>query len=299
MTVSRPGGAIVMMLLAMSLIPLSDAASKQLTDSYPPIQIAWMRYGVHVAVIAPLAIFWHGRATFFPPAPWLQLGRGLCLASSSVFFVAALSKMPIADAMATIFVFPFIVTALSPWLLGERVGVRRWAAVAVGFGGALLVIDPGASLAGSGVLFALTAAVTYSGYVILTRLLSGRSPPLMMLLSVGVVGVISIGVAVPFQWTPLNLKDAPLFLAGGAITAMVHLLVIVAYRWGEASLVAPFSYFQIVGGVILGWAVFGDFPEAHVWAGVAVVIASGLYIAWRERTVVKPSHDPVRRGAIR
>lgn len=297
MTESRPAAAIVVMLIAMSLLPVGDTLTKLTTGHYPPLQTAWMRYAVQATVIVPLALVLHGRGALLPRPLGMQALRGVLLAAATLLFVTALGRMPVADAMATTFVFPFIVTALSPLVLGEQVGARRWTAVAVGFAGAMLVIQPGSIRLGSGALFALGAAVSYAGYVLLTRRLSASAPPLVMLVLTATVGVISLGLMVPSVWEPVQAKHIPLIAAMGLCNAGVHLMIITAMRWGEASLITPLAYFQIVGGTALGYAVFGDVPEPLMVLGVAVIIASGIYIAWRERKArISPNTPPLPPG---
>lgn len=276
------GAAIVAMLAAMTLLPVVDALSKLMTDGYSPAQITFGRNLAHVAVVAPLALAIDGGAALRPPALGLQLVRCALMALCTIFFVAALKRLPQAEALATVFLFPCLVTAFSPLVLGERVGPRRWAAVAVGFLGAAIVINPESASLNVGSLYALAAAFAYAGYVLLTRKLSASAPPLTMLLLMGAVGVVIAGALAVDDWRPPTDAAIGVMALIGVLAAIVHLLVILSYRWGEASLISPFGYFQIVGGAALGYAMFGDVPTLQDGIGVALIISSGLYIAWRE-----------------
>lgn len=130
------------MLAASALLPVMDAVSKLLTGTYPPIQIAAIRYLVHTAVLLPLVLWVHGGAVLRPARPGLQILRGVLMAAMAILYIEALARLPLATAISIVFVFPFLVTIAAPVFLGERVGLPRWLAVAAGFGGALLVIRP-------------------------------------------------------------------------------------------------------------------------------------------------------------
>lgn len=195
--------------------------------------------------------------------------------------------------IAIFFVEPFILTALSALILGEKVGWRRWLAIAVGFIGALMVIQPNLARFGPVSLLPLGTATLFAFYLILNRVLAARDTSLVMQYSAGVGGVIALGVAMvvgsnlgvgDLTWTPPVSKLAVFLLLGiGVISTFGHLLVVTAFRHAPVSLLAPFQYFEIISAVAVGFVVFDEFPTPSKWLGIAIIIGSGLFILWREQ----------------
>lgn len=281
--VDRPLAAIGLLLLGMTVVPFMDAIAKHLSASYDLVQIVWARYFFHFALIAPLVLWRYGWKGLKPPRLAAQVVRGGLLLGSTMLFFAAIALMPLADALALVFVAPLIVTALSPWLLGEKVGARRYGAVAVGFIGVIIIIRPGAGVFDLGALLALSGGTVFAFYLLATRRLSGSSPALVTLAFTALLGAFLMTLFLPFFWRTPEPDDFALMASMGLIAAIGHLCVIRAYEWGEASLLAPFSYSEIVTMTLVGYVFFGDFPDAATWLGIAIVTASGVYISIRER----------------
>ncbi len=279
---ANPLTGIVLMLAAMAFLPVVDAAAKLLATHMPTVEIVWARYFFHALVVLPFAIGRYGARLLRPARPWLQVFRALALMASTGLYFAALRTMPLADTLATAFVAPFFVTALSPWLLGERVGAWRWSAVIVGFLGAMVVIRPGFATLNEGVPLALTSALTFSLYVLATRKLAGSNPPLVTIAWTGMVGAVVAGAAMPFVWIAPSAQDWMLMAVVGLTAAAGHMLITMAYEHAHASVLSPLGYSEIVGATLLGILIFGDFPDRMTWLGIAIIIASGVVIAWRE-----------------
>ena len=271
------------MLGAMLLMPVYDGIAKYLTVSYPVPQVVWGRYVVHLAALLPVALWLYGPRALWPREPGLQVLRGGLLLGDTVLFYFALSLLPMADTLALFFIFPLVVTVCAPFLLAERVGLRRWLAVVVGAVGALIVIRPGAGIFGWGAIFALGSGVLYALYLIATRRLAGNAPPMVTLTYTALVGVIVTALVQPFVWLSLTPDALLLMLAMGLIAATSHFLLIRSFDHALASQLAPFGYSQIVIAAIFGYVVFGDFPDAWSWLGIAVIVASGVFISLRER----------------
>lgn len=270
------------MLTAMAIIPVMDATAKALSDSYHTVQLVWVRYFFHLLLFLPF-VLWRYRYRLFRPArPLLQILRGAMLMSSTGLFFAAIALMPLADALAVVFIYPFVITALSPLVLGENVGLRRWAAVGSGFVGALIVIQPGAEILSAGVPFAVAAGSIYACYVLSTRKLAGSDPPLVTLTFTGMVGAVVMTLALPFFWVMPEPGDWPLMLLMGLCAALGHLCIIIAHEKASASQLAPLGYSEIISATLLGYLFFGDFPDPLTWLGIAVIVASGIYISIRE-----------------
>jgi drug/metabolite transporter (DMT)-like permease len=177
------------------------------------------------------------------------------------------------------------VTLLSPFLLGEKVGVRRLSAVAVGLIGALVIIRPGLGVFQPAALFGIGSGLVYANYVIITRRLAGKVPALVTLVYTALLGLIITSAIVPFFWLPPTPEQWGFMVALGAIAALGHYLLILAYERGEASMLSPFSYAEMIGACIVGYLAFGDFPDRWTWAGIAILVASGVYISIREHRV--------------
>jgi drug/metabolite transporter (DMT)-like permease len=204
----------------------------------------------------------------------------------TVLFFFGLAYMPIADTLALFFISPLVTTALAPFLLAEKVEPRRYAAIAIGFVGALLIIRPGIGVFRWPALFGISSGFCYSFYSILTRRLAGTAPPLVTAGFTALVGCIVMTAAAPLYWIMPSPGEAGLMLAIGLIAAVGHYLVVLAYERAPASLLAPFGYFEIIMAVVVGYVLFRDFPDSMTWLGIAVLAASGIYISIRERKLM-------------
>lgn len=283
----RPLLGIGLMLASVALLPIMDGFAKSMSGSFAVAQLVWARFLFQSLLIVPLAMATSPRALLRPSRPWLQVGRGVGILLGTFLFFGAIRTMPIADALALLFIAPLIVTALSPLVLGEPVGIRRWSAVLVGFGGALVVLRPGLTVLQPGALLALGAGVSFAGYVLLTRRLSHAAPPLVTLAFTSLVCLAAASAVLPFVWVTPDGGQLARMAAMGAIGAGGHYLMIRAFEQAPAALLAPFGYAEIITATIVGYYWFGDFPDGATWLGIGILVASGVYISLRER---------VRRG---
>lgn len=284
---------MLIMASATMLLPVMDAFSKQLGASMNPLQIAWGRFAFQALYTLPVVVFGLGTAHLLPRPLGLHVLRGVLIAGSNVAYVAAIIRMPLATALATVFVWPLIVTGVSALVLGEQVGPRRWAAVVAGLVGALIVIRPGSADFTPAALLPVLCAVLYSGYFIVTRHLAGTSPSMSMHfftgLSASLFLSILLGLAALFD-VAMFTPQAPtgrewLYLAIiGFISTAGHLLIILACTRAPASVLAPIGYLEIVGSATIGFLVFHEVPGIWTWVGVSVIIGSGLYLWMRERS---------------
>lgn len=281
--VSDPLKGIGLMVLAMLIIPIQDGIAKALTAHYPVAEIVWGRYTFHLLLLLPLIVTRHGVASLKPRQGLLHLLRGFFTVSCTFFFFWGLSYLPMANTLALIFSYPLIVTALSPLLLGERVGVRRWTAVVAGMIGTAIIVRPGTDVFQWASLLGIAAALMNALYWVVTRRVSGSAPPLVAAAYSALFGVVALPLVLPEGWLVPSAADVALFAAMGAIAAGYHLLVVRALDFAPASVLAPFGYTEMIMATGIGYAVFGDFPDAWTWLGIAVVIAAGVYISWRER----------------
>lgn len=286
---------VTIMLFAMIILPCMDAIAKYMAvhEGMSPGQVTFYRFFFQLVSIIPLLLTAGGLRAIYPKRLWPNLLRGVLLAAAALLFFVSVKYMPLADAFAIYFVEPFILTCLSALILREKVGWRRWTAIAVGFGGAMIVIQPSFAIFGLTALLPMACAFLFACYLFLNRAVGSADSPLAMQTIAGIggtlfmVGVIAIGNgfgAVDFEPSlPRSTLGWILVIALGTISGYGHLLVVKAFRLAPLSLLAPFHYFEIVSATALGYLVFGDFPTPSRWLGIAVIVGSGLFIIWRER----------------
>jgi drug/metabolite transporter (DMT)-like permease len=260
----------------------SDVAAKLLTHTIPPVEIAWMRYVVFCLMVLPAVAWTGGRRGLATTRLPMQILRALGMVSSAVVFMVALGHLPVAEATAINFVSPIFITALSIPLLGEKVGLRRWIAAAVGLAGVLIVVQPGGASFQLAALLPAVSAAIWACSAILTRLMSSEKPEVTLAWS-AIVGFVALTVAVPYAWVTPNAMELWYGLIMGVGSTIGHWLLVLGYRRAGASLLAPFSYTQLVWASGLGFLVFSAIPGLWTLVGGAVIAASGLYTAHRER----------------
>ena len=274
--------AIGLSLLSTVFFAMGDVAAKVLTDTLPAIEVTWLRYIVFCSVVVPAVFVARGAKAMHTPRLRLQIIRALAVAGSSVLFILGLGHLQVAEATAINFISPIFITALSIPLLGEKVGIRRWAAAAVGFLGVMLVVQPGGSAFQMAALLPIGAALSWAVAAIATRLMSSERPEATLAWS-AVIGLIVLTAFVPFNWRAPTTGEIGLAVLMGSFSTMGHWLIILAYRKAAASTIAPFSYVQLLFAGLLGFGVFGTVPGTMTLVGGLVIAASGLYTAHRER----------------
>lgn len=270
------------MLAGVSIVPFMDGIAKYLAAYYPVTQIVWARFFFHFLFMLPVMLLRYRAEVLKVQQPALQVIRGGFLLGATLCFFWSLKYLSIPDALTLLFVSPLIVTCLSPLLLGEHVGIRRWSAVAVGFVGVCIVLRPGGAAFQIASLAALGAGLCHACYILATRRLSGTAPPPVTLFYTSLLGMVVLSCYVPWYWEPPDPAHFLPMVAVGGIAAVGHYLLIRAFDYAEASMLAPFGYGEIVMATVVGYIWFGDFPDAVTWVGIAVIISSGVYIALRE-----------------
>jgi len=213
----------------------------------------------------------------------MQLIRGTFACGSVYLFILGVSYVQLAEAAAASYLGPIIMTALAPVILGERVGIHRWAAVTLGFVGMLIMLRPSADGIAWAMLIPASAAVFGALRDLFTRKMRSIGHPASVLLY---SNLIIAGLGLPFmlwQWQPLTLAQAAMLVLSTSLIGIAHLMHIQAFRLEEASVLAPFRYTGMIWGVLFGFLFWGDLPDRWVVVGAVVVIISGLYIYWRER----------------
>lgn len=277
---ANPLRGILLLVGAVSTFSVLDTIAKYLSQTYPVPMIVWARYVFHVLFM--LFVLGHSVrwGLVHTRRPRLQVIRGLVLAASSMFFFSALSRLPIAEASAITFVSPLLLTAMSVWFLRERVRASAWIAVVIGFVGVLIIVRPGGAVFQPAALFALATAACFATYQLMTRQLAGIDSTVATLFIGAVVGTVVMTLVAPFFWKlPENAWHALLFVVMGMLGAAGHFVLIRAFEYAPASVLAPFVYAQLVAVLILGYLVFGAFPDAASLAGMAIIVASGIWMA--------------------
>jgi drug/metabolite transporter (DMT)-like permease len=289
-SVTQPNAlkGIAMVLVAMSMLPLIDVCAKFLgQQGMPVIQMVWARFFFGTLFTLPLAMSAVGKAALKPINPVLNAARAFFLISGTAFFFFALKTLPIADTLAIYFVQPILITALSPFVLGETVGTRRWVTVFVGFVGVLIIIRPGFQSIGIGVLYALLAGFCSACYILVTRKLTGRAHAMVTTFQSSAIGALPLTAAIPAYWIAPDAHQWLLLVLLGAIAIAGHALITRAYDYAEASQLSPFNYTEMITAVAAGWYFFGDFPDQWTFLGVTILIGCAIYISWRERVNAK------------
>jgi drug/metabolite transporter (DMT)-like permease len=275
---------ITLMLAAMMFLPFLDVCAKFLgQQGVPVIEIVWARMAFGTLLTLPFALKATGPRGLIPANPRFHFVRASFLIAATGLFFWALHFLPIADTLSIFFVQPLVVTALSPLMLGETVGPRRWAAVIVGFIGTLIIIHPGFREVNPGMVLAFGAGVSLAIYMLLTRRISGSAPAMVTTFHTSLAGTILVSIAVVFVWQTPSAGQWGLMALLAFIAASGHYLIVRAFDHAEASLLAPLAYTEMIMAVAAGWWFFGDFPDRWTFFGVGILIACAIYISLRER----------------
>ncbi|PPJ46551.1 EamA/RhaT family transporter [Rhizobium sp. KAs_5_22] len=298
---NRPSGTdttikgMALMAGCMMVLPFMDAIAKYMAnvEGMSPGQVNFYRFFFQVVCIVPFLLAMNGWSALSAKRPGLNLLRGVLHGAASLMFFTAVKYMPLADVFAIYFVEPFILTALSAIFLGEKVGWRRWLAIVVGFGGAMIVIQPSYAVFGLTSLLPVACAFLYALYMFLNRAIGEADAPVTMQTLAGIGGTLFMGavliggnaagqvdfaISLPASWLALAL-----LVILGSISGYAHLIVVRAFRMAPLSVLAPFQYFEIIAATILGYALFNDFPTVSKWVGILIIVGSGLFILWREQ----------------
>lgn len=292
-TPQRPIVGIVLLILSTWALSSLDASGKWIMAAGLPLLVmCWARYMIHWFLVLAVVLPMRGTNVFKAHRPRDQILRGLIMLFATLSFFSALRYLPQAEATAINFLAPLLVLAVAPWLLKEPPRLSRWVAAGVGFLGVLLIIRPSSGLHPLGVMFGLITAILFATQFIVTRRLAVEDAFTTLIWS-GSVGTVLTSLLMPFIlpeiwpiFATFSPKEWAVLMATGVFGALGHLLQIQAYQRAPASVLAPFVYTQIISAAGLGWLVWGQFPDALSWLGIAIVCGSGAvigYIEWRQQ----------------
>lgn len=275
---------IALYCLAMLCFAVLDASAKYASHFVPVLSIVWVRFAIHALLALLLFQPWRHWVLYRTRRPVLQALRGLFLAGSTFFNFMAVHRLQLDQTMSIGFSAPFITAALAGPILGEWAGPRRWAAILVGFAGVLIITMPGFGDLNPAIFLSLAAACCNACYILSTRMLTRSDSSAGMLLYSAVVPLILMSpVADPLAAaTPEFLVGLCLFLTG-ALGFVGHWFLIRAHHHTAVPVLAPFMYTGLIWMILLGYFVFGDVPAPRTLVGACIIIASGLYLLYRER----------------
>ncbi len=273
---------IFWMVMTMLMFVSMDTCAKYLVSLYPTMQAVWGRYFFQVVILL---------VVLAPRIPELiktqsllfQLIRSLFLLGATLCFFTGLGTIQVAEASAIMFTAPLMLTAAAPFVLKEKVGIRRWVSVAIGFIGAMIIIRPGLGGIADGAFWVLGAAACYACYQLSTRALSGQDSVLTTLFYSALLGAVIMSAIVPYHFVMFAPLDWAIMALAGLFGTLGHFCMIKAFTNAEASQIAPYSYTNLIWASVIGFVLFGTLPDMWTYVGAGIIIAAGLYILHREQ----------------
>lgn len=280
----RPLVGIFFMCCAGTVFPVMNGLVQVLAPYYSSEQIVWARTASHLLFVLLLFAPRSGlvRLVSTNRLP-IQVTRSLLLMMSTLFFFTALRHLPLANAASISFTAPFIVTLAALPILGERITLAQLAAVCVGFLGVVVVIRPGTAVFQPASLLAVGSAICYGLYQVFTRKVASSDSPETSAVYSALIGTLVMSVAAFLTWAPIqSWQHAAVLFSLGILGGTGHYCVARALTYAQASILAPFQYWQMVGSVIVGYLVSGLLPDAFTWLGASIIIGAGLFLGWHE-----------------
>lgn len=278
--------AVLIMLTSMLLFTANDAIGKWLTESYSVGQLLFVRSIAALVILMPFV--WRAGAgkLFAIERPWTLTLRVVLTVFDSFAFYYAVSLLPLADVMTYWLAAPIYVAAFAPLLLGEHVGWRRWAAIGFGFLGVMVALEPSTAMFTPAAVISLGGSLAF-GFVLLSARSLRTAPGIAMIFWQTLGGALGGLATIPFAWTPPPSGHWPALITLGVLAMLAHVAVNWAFKLADAATIAPLQYTQLFWAIVFGWLFFGDFPSIAKLIGAAMIIASGLFIFFRERQIGK------------
>lgn len=295
--VNRPAAGIGYIVLAMALFSGMDAVAKWLVDEFSIFQILAMRGIFSVALLVPILTRQHGLPGIVRTNNLTgQILRSACGVGAMFGFFAALRYLPLADATAIGFSGSLFMAALSAPLLGEKVGFKRWIAILFGFGGVLVIVQPGSASFQSASLLVILSALLYALMMIATRWLSRTESNVSMVFYHSLVSTLVGFAALPFVWVTPSLADWGFFAIMGIFATLAHLAIAQAFRLAPVAVVGPFEYSTLLWATVIGYVIWEEFPGPSVWYGSAILVLAGLFILYRETRLAAAERSRLKKA---
>jgi drug/metabolite transporter (DMT)-like permease len=279
---SRQLTGILLLVIALQILPISDTLAKYLSASLPVLQVIWARFFFHCLATGLYSAWQYGPRMLLPTVSWTLTARSAALFLAVALFYVAIHHMPLTTALTLWFVEPFLLTLLALVVFKEKVAPLQWLAIAVGFLGIVLAIRPSAETWQWSYLIGLAAGMGYAVFLLLTRVVENRIPAIVSVYQTGLVGCVLSSIAVIPVWQSPSAIQWLQLVATGCVAASAHFLIIKAFERAEASLLAPFTYAEVITATILGVVVFGDAPDRWAYAGLGLIILSAIVVVPRE-----------------
>lgn len=273
-------GAIAILIVGLTFAALAGAVMKLLANDLPTALIVWFRFAGFFVLLLPIVWLRFGSKVLRPQPLGLQVLRGCLLPLSTGFFVLGAKTLDYADAIAILYVYPFVITLIGPWLLGEPSRLMAWIGVGGGFAGVLLIMQPSSDgLQDAGAAWVLACGIVVAGQMVLNRRLGRDAEPWLTSTWGAATATLLLTPLGLLAWTPLSPGQLLLLMLLGALAAISQTLFAVAFARAPAAELAPFSYSEIVVAIVIGLVFFGTLPSVASWIGIAVIICSGVVVA--------------------
>jgi drug/metabolite transporter (DMT)-like permease len=289
----NPKVGIFLIITSTVLFSMLWSLVKTLSDRYPIDEVSFFRSALAFIPVGVMVAAHGGWPMLRTRRLTGHVWRSVIGVASMMLGFLSYHLMPLADAVAISFTSPLLITALSVPLLGEKVGIHRWSAVIVGFLGVLLIVQPGGAMFNLGALAALSAAVTSAFAMVTIRQLNRTDQPVTIVFYFTLFSTLFTAIPLPFVWVTPTWQDWGLLVAMGLTGGTGQYFMTRAFGLASAAVISPFNYIALLWAALFGWVLWGDIPPAHVFAGSAVVVASGLFILYREVRKGRPAPPPL------
>lgn len=271
---------MLLMAVAMLTVPVVDGLAKYLSGAYSPLFISWARYAVACLVVLPYAIATHGSRVFPSEERGSHFLRTAFLVTAMTLYFLSIARIPLATAVSAYFVGPIVAVVLAVVLLKERLTTRKVLSLALGVVGSIVIVQPGVAI-DPNILLAIGSGVFFACYLIATRQAARASDPIKTLAFQCVAGTVLLTPQAIASWSVPASNDLPLFAGLGLLSAVCHMLAIVAFRHASASTLAPLVYLELIGAAVVGFVAFGEVPSIATMVGAGLIVAGGLVLLQR------------------
>jgi len=282
MKINTPVLGIIFMCFALSLNAVKDGLAKLLEGYYSPLFLVWLHLVFSCLILVPIVWAKYGKSILFPRPILLQVVRSMVFVVGISLFYWSLEYIPLADTTSMVFIAPILVTALSPWLLNEKIDFQRVLAIIFGFAGVLIILRPEFSGERIGYMMALSGALGIGLFYIANRKLAKSQPQLVAVTYTAIIGTIFLTPLLPYLFKEPRIQDSLILLSFVSLATIGQILMISAFSLAQASVLAPFQYMQLLSAIVFGLLVFDAFPDIFTLTGASMLIVAGLFITYRE-----------------